>query len=82
MSISYCSHGSTYLTCSACRKLMGNIVPLYEFKCPIHNKTIEVIWNATKKELPICPVRGCKEPLVQVEFSVPARRDPAHGIQE
>jgi len=22
MSISYCSHGSTYLTCSACRKLM------------------------------------------------------------
>ena len=55
-------------------------MPLYEFVCEKHGK-FERVRNLSHKELPPCPVRGCKHEVTSVEYSVPARRPPEAGIQ-
>lgn len=67
-------------------------MPLYEFQCPIHGK-FEIFCarhNAIYQAL--CPVRDnqfeeafgkyCERVSPRVEFSVPARRNPEHGVQK
>lgn len=54
-------------------------MPLKEFFCKIHGK-FERVRNLSHKELPPCPVRGCKQVVESVEFSVPAKRNPEYGI--
>jgi putative FmdB family regulatory protein len=57
-------------------------MPLYEFKCPKCNVKFEAQCNLSTvpKSIP-CRTPKCKGRGELVEFSVPAKRNPRHGIQ-
>lgn len=54
-------------------------MPLREFKCPKCGGKIERFFHGfVKNDPPLC---GCGYQMEEVEFSVPAKRDPEKGIQ-
>lgn len=60
-------------------------MPIFEFVCPKHGK-FEAIVSSDTTKLP-CPYRhphvggSCYRESKKVDFSIPAKRDPRHGIQ-
>jgi len=51
---------------------------LREYECPTDGR-FEVIVVGLTQEFQTCP--KCGDPAMLVEWSVPARRNPSHGIQ-
>lgn len=56
-------------------------MPIYEFHCPEHpdEKLERFISGEIKNTAPLC--KKCNMQMQQVEYSIPARRNPAHGLQ-
>lgn len=57
-------------------------MPLFEFRCPEHHS--QVVERYTTGNVHSTPPRCklCERMMEQVEFSVPAKRDPEKGIQK
>lgn len=53
-------------------------MPLFEYKCPKCGQVMER-FHVTPKERIVCT--NCNNYAPRVEWSVPAKRDPSHGIQ-
>lgn len=55
-------------------------MPIYEYSCPEHrDKVIERYTSGQVNNKP--PLCECGKAMEQVEFSVPAKRNPDKGIQ-
>lgn len=53
-------------------------MPLYTFVCKKQHKSDQIVPYDTKKA--VCPV--CGKNAVRKGVEVPARRNPAHGLQK
>ena len=57
-------------------------MPLFEFECPECKERIEEYTSGRiDKRVPLCPKCG-RAMMEEVEYSVPAKRNPEHGIQK
>lgn len=57
-------------------------MPLFEFECPECKERIEEYTSGRiDKRVPLCPKCG-QAMMEDVEYSIPAKRNPEHGIQK
>lgn len=54
---------------------------MYEFRCIQCGEKLErYVQGFIRKSTPVCP--KCRITMEEVEFSLPAKRNPEHGIQK